>query len=175
MAVPNRDEVRDFLISRRAKVRPDQIALPTGSNRRVPGLRRAEVAMLVSVSVEYYARLERGNLNGVSESVLDGSPVRCSSVTPNGTTRSLARTASTSPGEAVTSQPPRPRLRGRRRARAAGQLGRHQRAARRSCAWAGRTPRQLTGQATPAGHEIGALGIGGPISGVEYRQDTHRK
>ena len=71
MTVPNRDEVRDFLVTRRAKVRPDQIALPTGGNRRVPGLRRAEVAMLAGVSVEYYARLERGNLNGVSESVLD--------------------------------------------------------------------------------------------------------
>ena len=71
MTVPNRDEVRDFLITRRAKVRPDQIELPTGGNRRVPGLRRAEVAMLAGVSVEYYARLERGNLNGVSESVLD--------------------------------------------------------------------------------------------------------
>ena len=70
MIVPNRDEVRDFLITRRAKVRPDQVELPTGGNRRVPGLRRAEVAMLAGVSVEYYARLERGNLAGVSDAVL---------------------------------------------------------------------------------------------------------
>jgi transcriptional regulator with XRE-family HTH domain len=71
MAVPNRDEVRDFLTTRRAKVRPEQVEMPTGGNRRVPGLRRAEVAMLAGVSVEYYTRLERGNLAGVSEAVLD--------------------------------------------------------------------------------------------------------
>src|SRR3954447_15495210 len=71
MGVPNSHEVRDFLTTRRAKVRPDQVELPTGGNRPVPGLRRAEVAMLAGVSVEYYARLERGNLAGVSEAVLD--------------------------------------------------------------------------------------------------------
>src|SRR4051812_28776442 len=71
MAVPNRDEVRDFLTTRRGKIRPDQVELRTGGNRRVPGLRRAEVAMLAGVSVEYYAKLERGNLAGVSETVLD--------------------------------------------------------------------------------------------------------
>lgn len=71
MASSNREEVRDFLVSRRGKVRPDQVELPTGGNRRVPGLRRGEVAALAGVSVEYYSRLERGNLAGVSESVLD--------------------------------------------------------------------------------------------------------
>lgn len=71
MAAPNREEVRDFLMTRRAKVRPDQVELPAGGIRRVPGLRRAEVAMLAGVSVEYYSRLERGNLAGASESVLD--------------------------------------------------------------------------------------------------------
>ena len=71
MAVPNRDEVRDFLTTRRAKVLPDQIEMPTGNNRRVPGLRRAEVALLAGVSIEYYTRMERGNLAGVSEPVLD--------------------------------------------------------------------------------------------------------
>jgi len=45
--------------------------MPTGGNRRVPGLRRTEVAMLAGVSVEYYTRMERGNVAGVSESVLD--------------------------------------------------------------------------------------------------------
>jgi transcriptional regulator with XRE-family HTH domain len=71
MPAPNREEVRNFLTTRRARVRPDQVELPTGGNRRVPGLRRAEVAMLAGVSVEYYTRLERGNLAGVSETVLD--------------------------------------------------------------------------------------------------------
>ena len=71
MATPNREEVRDFLTTRRAKVSPDQVEMPTGGNRRVPGLRRSEVAMLAGVSVEYYTRMERGNLAGVSESVLD--------------------------------------------------------------------------------------------------------
>ncbi|MFK0110683.1 helix-turn-helix transcriptional regulator [Streptomyces sp. NPDC091217] len=68
----NRSEVREFLISRRAKITPQQAGLPAwGGNRRVAGLRREEVAMLSGVSVEYYARLERGNLSGVSESVLE--------------------------------------------------------------------------------------------------------
>jgi hypothetical protein len=71
MGTPNRDEVRDFLTSRRAKVSPDQVELPTGSNRRVPGLRRAEVAMLADVSIEYYTRMERGHLAGVSDPVLE--------------------------------------------------------------------------------------------------------
>ena len=68
----NRDEVKAFLSSRRAKVSPAQAGLANYSrNRRVPGLRRSEVADLAGVSVEYYSQLERGNLSGVSESVLD--------------------------------------------------------------------------------------------------------
>ncbi|WNV87437.1 helix-turn-helix transcriptional regulator [Umezawaea sp. Da 62-37] len=68
----NRDEVKAFLSSRRAKVSPEQAGLTGYSrNRRVPGLRRSEVADLAGVSVEYYAQLERGNLAGVSDSVLD--------------------------------------------------------------------------------------------------------
>ena len=68
----NRDEVKAFLGSRRAKITPDQAGLVAYSrNRRVPGLRRGEVADLAGVSVEYYARLERGDLSGVSEGVLD--------------------------------------------------------------------------------------------------------
>ncbi|WP_139201916.1 helix-turn-helix transcriptional regulator, partial [Curtobacterium sp. MCBA15_016] len=66
----NHDDVRDFLVSRRARVRPEQVGLPAGANRRVAGLRRGEVAMLADVSVEYYSRLERGSLSGVSEGVL---------------------------------------------------------------------------------------------------------
>ncbi len=67
----NRTEVRAFLISRRAKITPEQAGLPAGTNRRVPGLRRTEVAALAGVSIEYYSKLERGTLAGVSASVLD--------------------------------------------------------------------------------------------------------
>lgn len=67
----NRDEVREFLMSRRAKVTPEQAGIPGGLNRRVPGLRRTEVAMLAGVSVEYYSKLERGAIAGASSSVLD--------------------------------------------------------------------------------------------------------
>jgi transcriptional regulator with XRE-family HTH domain len=67
-----RTEVRDFLTSRRARLTPQDVGLPAyGSPRRVKGLRREEVAILAGVSVEYYNRMERGNLSGVSESVLD--------------------------------------------------------------------------------------------------------
>ena len=68
----NRDEVKAFLSSRRAKITPEQAGLRSyNRNRRVPGLRRSEVADLAGVSVEYYAQLERGNLAGASDSVLD--------------------------------------------------------------------------------------------------------
>ncbi|MFI6369563.1 helix-turn-helix transcriptional regulator [Streptomyces sp. NPDC050546] len=67
----NREEVREFLTSRRAKITPEQAGLPAGSRRRVPGLRRSEVAALADMSVEYYAKLERGNLAGVSPAVLE--------------------------------------------------------------------------------------------------------
>jgi transcriptional regulator with XRE-family HTH domain len=67
----NRAEIRDFLMSRRAKLTPEQAGLPGGANRRVPGLRRAEVAILAGVSVEYYSRIERGTIAGASSSVLD--------------------------------------------------------------------------------------------------------
>lgn len=66
-----RAEIRDFLVSRRAKITPQAAGLPLwGQNRRVKGLRREEVALLAGVSVDYYTRLERGNLSGVSDSVL---------------------------------------------------------------------------------------------------------
>lgn len=68
----HRDDVKAFLSSRRAKITPEQAGLPTyGRARRVPGLRRGEVADLAGVSVEYYSRLERGDLRGVSDEVLD--------------------------------------------------------------------------------------------------------
>lgn len=67
-----KDEARDFLITRRNRLTPERAGLAyVGGNRRVPGLRREEVAMLAGVSVEYYVRLERGNLAGASEQVLD--------------------------------------------------------------------------------------------------------
>ncbi|MFF1553255.1 helix-turn-helix transcriptional regulator [Rhodococcus erythropolis] len=66
-----RAEVREFLTSRRARVTPDQVGLPAGTNRRVHGLRRSEVAALAGVSVEYYTRLERGAISGASPGVLD--------------------------------------------------------------------------------------------------------
>jgi transcriptional regulator with XRE-family HTH domain len=64
-------EIREFLTSRRARVTPEQAGLTSYGARRVPGLRRSEVATLAGVSIEYYTRIERGNLTGVSESVLE--------------------------------------------------------------------------------------------------------
>lgn len=66
-------ELSDFLTTRRARMNPQQAGLPTvpGSKRRVPGLRREEVAMLSGISVEYYTKLERGHAHGVSDSVRD--------------------------------------------------------------------------------------------------------
>jgi hypothetical protein len=68
----NSTDVREFLMSRRSRITPAQAGLPAyGGTRRVAGLKREEVAMLTGVSTEYYARLERGNLRGASDSVLD--------------------------------------------------------------------------------------------------------
>lgn len=68
----NRSEIRDFLTTRRARLRPAEAGVADdGTLRRVPGLRRREVADLAGASIEYYTRLERGNLAAVSESVLD--------------------------------------------------------------------------------------------------------
>lgn len=66
----HRAETRTFLMSRRARITPEQAGLIAGGDRRVTGLRRGEVAQLAGVSVEYYTRMERGHLGGVSESVL---------------------------------------------------------------------------------------------------------
>ncbi|WP_411733113.1 helix-turn-helix transcriptional regulator [Paeniglutamicibacter sp.] len=67
----NRSEVSEFLTSRRANLTPEQVGLPTGTNRRVKGLRRNEVATLAGVSIEYYTRIERGAISGVSPEILD--------------------------------------------------------------------------------------------------------
>jgi transcriptional regulator with XRE-family HTH domain len=69
--VDTRSEIREFLTSRRARITPDQVGLTSYGSRRVPGLRREEVAVLAGVSVPYYTRLERGDLNGASDSVLN--------------------------------------------------------------------------------------------------------
>lgn len=66
-----REDIREFLMSRRARITPEQAGLSVYGKRRVPGLRRDEVAQLARVSVDYYTRLERGHLGGVSESVLE--------------------------------------------------------------------------------------------------------
>jgi transcriptional regulator with XRE-family HTH domain len=66
-----RTEIREFLTSRRARLKAADVGLPDYGPRRVPGLRREEVAVLAGVSVPYYTRLERGDVAGVSDSVLD--------------------------------------------------------------------------------------------------------
>src|SRR5215217_9540358 len=66
-----RSEIREFLTSRRARLKAIDVGLPDYGARRVPGLRREEVAVLAGVSVPYYTRLERGDAAGVSDSVLD--------------------------------------------------------------------------------------------------------
>ncbi|SFT84720.1 Helix-turn-helix domain-containing protein [Geodermatophilus amargosae] len=70
--VDNRADIRDFLTSRRARITPEQAGLlPGGGRRRVAGLRREEVAVLAGVSTDWYTRLEKGHIAGVSEDVLE--------------------------------------------------------------------------------------------------------
>jgi len=69
--VDNRFEVREFLTTRRARLTPEQAGVPATRSRRVPGLRRSEVASIAGLSVEYYARLERGQIAGASSGVLE--------------------------------------------------------------------------------------------------------
>ena len=71
-SVGGRNEIREFLTTRRARVTPERAGLRAyGGRRRVSGLRREEVALLASISVEYYTQLERGKVRGVSEDVLE--------------------------------------------------------------------------------------------------------
>jgi hypothetical protein len=99
VVVDNRNDTSQFLTSRRARITPEQAGLPVyGTNRRVAGLRREEVALLAGVSVDYYTRLERGNLGGVSEAVLDALARRCS------WTRPSVSTCSTWPGRPTPRQ-----------------------------------------------------------------------
>jgi transcriptional regulator with XRE-family HTH domain len=70
---PTRHDLKEFLSTRRSRITPEQAGLPVyAANRRVTGLRREEVALLAGISVEYYTRLERGSVGGVSDGVLDG-------------------------------------------------------------------------------------------------------
>ena len=72
-ASDHRAQVREFLISRRERLTPKQAGLPAygGRSRRGKGLRREEVALLAGVSIDYYVRMERGNLAGASDAVLE--------------------------------------------------------------------------------------------------------
>jgi transcriptional regulator with XRE-family HTH domain len=104
----NRADVRDFLVTRRARITPQQAGLTFyGGNRRVPGLRREEVAMLAGVSADYYTRLEKGNLTGVSDNVLEAI---AGALQLNEAERlhllDLARTANTSPARATRRRRP---------------------------------------------------------------------
>jgi transcriptional regulator with XRE-family HTH domain len=104
----NRDEVRDFLTTRRERLTPEQTGVPFfGGNRRVKGLRREEVAMLAGISTDYYTRLERGNLTDVSPSVLE-SLARALQLdeAERAHLLNLADTANTS-GRAAAGRPPR--------------------------------------------------------------------
>lgn len=66
------EEITSFLTSRRARISPEQAGVPVfAGHRRVPGLRREEVAHLAGVSTDYYAKLERGNARGASAEVLE--------------------------------------------------------------------------------------------------------
>jgi transcriptional regulator with XRE-family HTH domain len=99
----NRSEVRAFLSSRRAKLSPEQAGIPAYGSRRVAGLRRGEVAALAGVSVEYYTRLERGNLAGASETVLDALARALQlDETETAHLHHLARAAGATPGRART-------------------------------------------------------------------------
>jgi transcriptional regulator with XRE-family HTH domain len=69
--VDTKSEIREFLTSRRANITPEQAGITAYGTRRVPGLRREEVAVLAGVSVDYYTRMERGSLGGVSDSILE--------------------------------------------------------------------------------------------------------
>ncbi|MFJ3671440.1 helix-turn-helix transcriptional regulator [Streptomyces sp. NPDC090106] len=108
----NRDAVSAFLRSRRERITPEQAGLPVYGQRRVPGLRRGEVATLAGVSVEYYTRLERGNLQGVSDSVLDalGRALRLD-VTERMYLYDLARAAGPAPRARTRQKAARPTVR----------------------------------------------------------------
>ncbi len=69
LSMSTSNDIAEFLASRRARITPEQAGLPSYGQRRVPGLRREEVAALAGMGIDYYRRLERGNVSGVSDSV----------------------------------------------------------------------------------------------------------
>ena len=108
-----RNDIREFLISRRARITPEQAGLPAyGGNRRVKGLRREEVALLAGISADYYVRLERGNVRGVSEDVLDGI-ARALQLDEGDRTHlfDLVRAVNTTPGRRSGRRPTQERVR----------------------------------------------------------------
>lgn len=109
----SRAEIRDFLTTRRARITPERAGLPAyGGHRRVAGLRREEVALLAGVSVDYYTRLERGNLSGVSDSVLEALARALQlDEAERAHLFDLARSANTSAATARTRRTRAPRLR----------------------------------------------------------------
>ncbi|MGD0246832.1 MAG: helix-turn-helix domain-containing protein [Streptosporangiaceae bacterium] len=68
----DKQELGAFLRSRRERLRPEDIGLPSGPRRRTPGLRREEIAVLAHISTEYYVRLEQGRAPRPSGEVLAG-------------------------------------------------------------------------------------------------------
>jgi len=69
--VDQRNQIQEFLTSRRARISPQSAGLPVaGRKRRVPGLRREEVAALAGISIDYYVRLERGALTNASDGIV---------------------------------------------------------------------------------------------------------
>ncbi|BCW69051.1 transcriptional regulator [Arthrobacter sp. NicSoilB8] len=110
--VDRKEEIREFLISRRANVSPDRAGIPSyGELRRVPGLRREEVAQLAGVSTDYYTRLERGSIRGVSDGVLEAvaSALQLDEA-EQAHLMDLARTANT-PARRAPRRPPQQRVR----------------------------------------------------------------
>jgi len=71
MATDPRQELAEFLKTRRTRVRPEDLGLEPGPRRRVAGLRREELALLAGVSTDYYQRMEQGRDVRPSEQVLD--------------------------------------------------------------------------------------------------------
>ena len=106
-------DVREFLGLRRARITPEQAGLPVyGGNRRVKGLRREEVALLAGISAEYYVRLERGNVRGASDDVLDGI-ARALQLDEADRTHlfDLVRAVNTSPARRTSRRPPQEHVR----------------------------------------------------------------
>ncbi len=99
-------ELGDFLRSRRARIQPEEVGLPSYGRRRVPGLRREEVAQLAGVSVDYYIRLEQGRGPSVSDTVLDAI---ARVLRLDETEHAYLRTVARPPGKAPRAAAPRVR------------------------------------------------------------------